>query len=291
MAITRFLLAASASLMSLPARGGGPPATRPAVADPLEPIERAGLYFPRPYQPAEIRSFLAHGGIRLDYHTDQGNQSAWLTWPTRPDVPARLWVVFGGNAARAIDMVMVRRAVDRPMDAFLFVDYPGYGACQGLPDPESVRANVVGSVRSAATRVGLDVDRHAEAVVAFGHSLGCAAALMAVHEFHLRSVILCAPFTSTREMSELRFGLPAKGAPFHHQFDNRPPLAEMNTSGGRAFVFHGAADEVIPVQMSKTLAAEDDAAVRLKVIPGAHHNDLITRAQHQIAAAAASIDE
>ena len=278
-------LLAWVTLVGLSARGGGPPATQ--RADPLEPIERSALYFPRPYEGGEIAAFLARGGTRVDFRTGQGQQTAWLVWPGKPAPPKRLWVVCGGNAARAIDMEQVRQLVGRPRDAFVFVDYPGYGACQGLPGPDSVRENVVGSVRSAAQRVGLDVDRHPGSVIAFGHSLGCAAALMAVHEFHLRSAILCAPFTSTREMSELRFGIPAKGAPFAHQFDNRPPLAEMNANGGRAFVFHGSADEVIPLQMSRTLAAEDPAAVRLTVVAGAGHNDVLSVAQKRLAAAAA----
>ncbi len=289
MGTTRFLLVAWTCLIASPARGGPPAETHRTEADPLEPLERAVIYAPRSYEPAEIDAFLARGGTRLDYHTDQGKQSAWLIWPTRPAVPARLWVVCGGNAARAIDMVTVRRVIHRPTDAFLFVDYPGYGACQGQPDPDAVHENVVGAIRSATKRVGLDVDGHAESVIAFGHSLGCAAALMAVHEFHLPSAVLCAPFTSTREMAEQRFGIPAKGAPFHHQYDNRPPLAEMNVNGGRAFIFHGSADEVIPVQMSKTLAAECPTAVRLMVVNGGRHNDVLTRAAHQIAEAAASI--
>ena len=276
-------------LVTLPARGGGPPATQRAVADPLEPVERAALYFPRPYKWDEIAAFAARGGTRIDFRTDQGQQTAWLMWPTKPAAPARLWVVCGGNAALALDMEPVRQLLERPKDAFVFVDYPGYGACQGLPSPATVRENVVRSVRLAAKRVGIDVDRNPGAVIAFGHSLGCAAALMAVHEFHLRSAVLCSPFTSTREMSERRYGIPAKGAPFAHQFDNRPPLAEMNADGGRAFVFHGSADEVIPLQMSQTLAAEDPTAVRLTVVAGAGHNDVLSKARKQLAAAAATL--
>jgi pimeloyl-ACP methyl ester carboxylesterase len=277
------------TVVDLPARGGGPPATQRSDPDPLEPLERSALYHPRPYRWDEIAAFLSRGGTRINYRTGQGQQTAWLMWPTKPAPPPRLWVVCGGNGARAIDMEPVRRLIDRPNDAFVLIDYPGYGACQGLPGPASVRENVVRSVREAAKRVGLDVDRDPGAVIAFGHSLGCAAALMAVHEFHLRSAVLCAPFTSTREMSEWRFGIPAKGAPFAQQFDNRPPLAEMNANGGRAFLFHGSADEVVPLQMSKTLAAEDADAVRLTVVDGAGHNDLLSKARKQLAATAAAL--
>ena len=288
---TALTLCVGITLVALPTRAAEPPATQQSKADPLEPVERSALYFPRPYTPDEIAAFLARGGSRLDYRTDQGQQTAWLVWPTKPAPPSHLWVVCGGNGALAIDMEPVRQWVNRPNDAFVFVDYPGYGACQGLPGPATVRDNVVQSVRAAANRVGLDVDRNPGKVIAFGHSLGCSAALMAVHAFHLRSAILCAPFTSTREMSELRFGIPAKGAPFAHQFDNRPPLAEMNANGGRAFLFHGSADAIIPLRMSQTLAAEDAKAVRLKVIAGAGHNDLLTKARKPLAAAAATLCE
>ena len=193
----------------------------------------------------------------------------------------RLWVVAAGNATLALDLSPFCRETGLKSDAFVLVDYPGYGLCEGKPGPESVRENVKGAVLAAAEKTGIDAEKKPELVCAFGHSLGCAAALMAVEEFHLKSAVLCSPFTSSHEMAELRIGL-AKDAPFKHQFDNRLGLKELQKTGGHAWIIHGSDDETIPVAMSKTLASEFPDVVNLQVIKDAHHNDILFAADKQI---------
>ena len=47
-----------------------------------------------------------------------------------------------------------RRAAKLDTDAFLFVNYPGYGGlCSGKPSPQSIRENVKESVLAAAKLV------------------------------------------------------------------------------------------------------------------------------------------
>ena len=99
---------------------------------------------------------------------------------------------------------------------------------------------------AAGAEVGIDPAKNPEKVSGFGHSLGCSAALMAVEEFHLKSAVLCSPFTSTHEMAELRTGL-AKDAPFAHQFDNRQGLKELEKNKGTCWIIHGTDDRIIPV--------------------------------------------
>jgi pimeloyl-ACP methyl ester carboxylesterase len=264
---------------------GGNPLTRPSD-DPAEAFERRVLYYPRPYDGYTVDDFVSHGGVRLDYQTAQGNQTAWLVVPDHGAKTHRLWVVCGGNGTLALEMLPVCRPKVLAGDAFVMVDYPGYGACAGRPDPESIRQNVKESVLAAGKKVGIDPDKDPGMVCAFGHSMGCSAALMAVELFHLKSAVLCAPYTSTHEMAELRFGI-AKDAPMWHQMDNRPGLAELSKNKGHAWIFHGSDDEIIPVQMARTLAAENKKVVRLTVVEHAHHNDLLDAAAKKIAAAMA----
>ena len=54
---------------------GDGPATQPAT-DPLEFLESKTLYYPRAYEAADIDGFLRDGGIRLDYKTAHGKQTA-----------------------------------------------------------------------------------------------------------------------------------------------------------------------------------------------------------------------
>jgi pimeloyl-ACP methyl ester carboxylesterase len=248
------------------------PATQSAT-DPLESLESQTLYHPRSYDAGDVDGFLHDGGIQLDYKTSQGKQSAWLVIPAHGVKPERLWIVAGGNGALALDMVPICQASGLKKDAFVFVDYPGYGLCEGKCSPESVRENVKGSMQTAAAKTGIDVQHKPQLVSALGHSLGCAAALFAVEEFHLKSAVLCSPFTSSKEMAELRVGL-SKDAPFRHQFDNRIGLQSLKGDKGHAWIIHGSDDEIIPVEMSKTMAAEFPGVVKLQVIKDAHHNDI-----------------
>lgn len=262
------------------AASGDVPATQPAT-DPLDLLASKILYYPRKYDTADIDAFVRDGGIQLDYKTPQGKQAAWLITPANDAKVERLWVVCAGNATLALDMSPFCHKLGLASDAFVLVDYPGYGLCEGEPSPGSVRENVKASVLAAAARTGIDVEKKPGSVCVFGHSLGCSASLMAVEEFHLKSAVLCSPFTSTHEMAELKVGL-AKNAPFKHQFDNRPGLKELQTNKGHAWIIHGSADEIIPVQMSKTLAAEFPDVVKLQVIQDARHNDILRLASKQI---------
>ena len=84
-------------------------------------------------------------------------------------------------------MEPIARAAKFDTDAFLFVDYPGFGGlCQGKPSPKGIRENVRQSVLAAVRQTGMSADDLPDTICVFGHSLGCAAALLAVEEFHLR---------------------------------------------------------------------------------------------------------
>ena len=172
----------------------------------------------------------AEGGI--DYKTAQGKQTAWLVPQTQGSKPQRLWVFFAGNGSLALDLEPVARAAKFDTDAFLFVDYPGYGGlCSGKPSPRSIRENVKESISAAARQTGIDSRTLPDKVLRVRALVGLHAALLAVEEFHLRSAVLCAPFTSTAEMVRIRLGIP-KTFPFQHAFDNRPGTAAAEEDAG-----------------------------------------------------------
>jgi hypothetical protein len=219
----------------------------------------------------------------VNYKTDEGEQAAWLIKQGKGDKPQRLWVMCGGNATLAIELTPIARALPFETDAFLLVDYPGYGACEGSPGPATIRQNMKGSVAAACKELKLDVKDLPKVGRAFGHSLGCAAALMAADEFDLTAAVLIAPFTSTQEMAQ-KLGLP-KEFPLRHKYDNRTGLTELAKNKGTAWVFHGVSDEVIPVAMSRALADEFKETVKLNVVVGARHNDVFSRAKKPLAEA------
>jgi pimeloyl-ACP methyl ester carboxylesterase len=248
----------------------------------LEELERTLLYRPHLYGASHLEAFQKRGGRRIDYRTSQGKQTAWLMPQTKGERPDRLWVFCGGNGSLGLDLEPIARSAKFDTDAFLFVDYPGYGGlCGGKPSPQSIRENVRESVLAAAKMTNLDPAALPDNVCVFGHSLGCSVALLAVEEFHLRSAVLCAPFTSTADMAQVRFGIP-KTVPLPQSFDNYTGFNELARNHGRAWIIHGDKDTVVPVDMSRTLAKEFKDTVKLSIIPGGGHGDLLGRSKKEL---------
>jgi hypothetical protein len=246
----------------------------PAPNAALLALEKQVLYHPRKYDPAVMKKFTDRGGKRLDYQTAQGAQSAWLIPAAKNDVSGKLWLICGGNGTLAMEMEALCRGLPFPNDTFLLVDYPGYGECKGEPSPVSIRENLKSAVLLAAKHLSIEPAQIPQRVCTFGHSLGCAAALLAVDEFKLQAAVLCAPFTSTMEMARDKFNLPLD-FPLQHKFDNRTGMNVLSKNGGHAWIFHGDADNVIPVAMSQTLAKEFKDIVNLTIVPSGRHADIL----------------
>ena len=231
------------------------------------------IYFPRPYASGEIAAWARDtGGKTIDFTTRQGNQRAFLQGNLQ--APRHLWIVCAGNGSLALDWSdwLVEHAPKE--DAWLLVDYPGYGACQGSPSPAHIRENLTTSVPLACREIGWSLPPAPDRLRFFGHSLGAAAALLAASEFKIQRGVLVAPFTSTMDMSRRVTGLPL-GLLVRHRFDNLARLAELAARGpGEVVILHGVNDEVIPVAMSRTLQARQPAVVRLHEIPGGRHNTI-----------------
>jgi uncharacterized protein len=243
----------------------------------VEKLERQVLYYPHLYGADDLEQFQRRGGKRIDYKTSQGNQTAWMISQSQGATPERLWLLCAGNGSLGLDLELIARAAGFEKDGFLFVDYPGYGGlCSGKPSPRTIRESVRESILAAAKETNIASAALPDRVCVFGHSLGCAAALLAVEEFHLRSAVLCAPFTSTADVAQARFGIP-KTFPFQHLYDNRVGLRELARNHGRAWIIHGDKDEVLPVTMGGTLAQEFKGTVELRVIPGGDHNSIFLR--------------
>jgi pimeloyl-ACP methyl ester carboxylesterase len=248
------------------------------------------LYFPRPYAAgvtAEWRQETA--GRPIDFTTSQGSQRAFLQGNLKS--PRNLWIVCGGNGTVALDWSEWIASHAPAEDAWLLVDFPGYGDCEGKPSPGHIRESLRAVVPIAAESVGLTATQDASRLRFFGHSLGAAASLIAATEFEIRQGVLVSPFTSTMDMSRVVTGLPV-GFLVTHRFDNEARLDEIIAQGpARMIILHGTDDEVIPVDMSRKLARGREAAVRLIEIQGARHNDIAQNHPQQLIRALREIGE
>jgi pimeloyl-ACP methyl ester carboxylesterase len=231
------------------------------------------IYFPRPYAAGVTDAWRENTrGRPIDFSTSQGRQRAFLQGNLT--APRNLWIVCGGNGTVALDWSEWLAANAPREDAWLLVDFPGYGDCEGRPSPQSVRESLGVVVPLAAESVGLTAQSDASRLRFFGHSLGAAACLIAAEEFDIRKGVLVAPFTSTMEMSRRVTGLPL-GFLVTHRYDNEARLDDLLARGpAKILILHGTDDEVIPVDMGRELAQGRGNAVRLIEIDGARHNDI-----------------
>ncbi len=243
------------------------------------------IYFPRPYDKAALMNFQQRGGRQIEFKTSQGRQVAFYLPPQNAvaQPPAILWFVFGGNGAIALDYIDETSRWDARA-GYLFVDYPSYGLCEGSPNPAHIEECVV----SLASKLKdewhwTDAELSARGGV-FGHSLGCAAALITADRFHINRAVLCAPFTTMTDMARRTIGWPLCYLN-RHGFDNIARLQSIVGRGARVRIFHGSEDEIIPVNMGRELALKFPQPVLFKEVSGSHHNEIVHDAGTEIGSA------
>jgi pimeloyl-ACP methyl ester carboxylesterase len=245
------------------------------------------IYYPRSYNAIEVRTAERSGAQKLELQTSQGIQVAFFfpakaTEPAKP-LGSKLWIVTGGNGSLALDYSYHREAWD-PSASFLFFDYPGYGLSQGRPSPENIRETASALKVNLSHRFQLTAERLTAQSAVLGHSIGAAAALIVAEEWGITRAVLLTPFTTLTEMARMTVGTPLCYLN-HHRFDNIARLEALQKRGGTAEIFHGTEDEVIPVAMSRELAQRFPSIIKLRMVDGAMHNDILDLAQKDIAEA------
>jgi uncharacterized protein len=236
------------------------------------------IYHPRTYTPAEQSR--AHAQP-LHYQSLDTTQTAWLC-PRQPAVqPERIWLVFAGNGSTAIQFASYFPADLLSTDLFVLVDYPSYGSCHGSPSPASIRASIQALVPALSTQLGIPPAQLRPKLRGFGHSLGAAAALIAVQEHGISGAVLIAPFSTMKAMAQKVIGWPLCEL-LHHRFDNHASLQAAASWAPQIRIIHGTADEVIPPSQGQSLATAFAPAVQFFPATGAGHNDILSSHQQQI---------
>lgn len=204
--------------------------------------------------------------------------------------PHTIWIVTCGNATCALDLVDYFES--KPQfrdDLFVLADYPGYGISEGRPTPDSIRESMRALLPALARQQGQSVGSLKPKLRVWGHSLGCAAALMLMEDSSLERGVLVAPFRSMLEMARLRVGWPLCHL-LHHRFDNEAALQHLSERGRcQLEIIHGTDDEVIPQSQSKALASTFPAMVHFESATNGTHNGILTTHQLFITTAMARL--
>lgn len=239
------------------------------------------IYMPRTYEAIEVAGADARV---VSYQTSQGLQKAWIH-PAKAKDDGLVWLVFGGNGMVALDWHDYFASPQQRQDTYVLFDYPGYGQSEGRPTPSSIKESVTKLLPALASELKTSEESLRPRLRVFAQSLGCAAALMAVEEHQISSGVLIAPFTTMKDMAQQVLGWPLCEL-LHHRFDNVAPLSRLEERENlHLIILHGSADEMIPVEMGRTLGRRFPRIVRFMEVPNAHHNDILDTDRDKIEAA------
>jgi fermentation-respiration switch protein FrsA (DUF1100 family) len=218
------------------------------------------LLFPRPPVPA--LSSRPANAQQVWLSTPDGPVESWYLPPIEPQIhPSPLMIVFHGNSELIDDLPQEFAQPRRWGLAVLLVEFPGYGRSSGAPSQPSVTATALAAYDWSAVQTTIDPSR----VVAYGRSLGGAAAAILASKRSLAALVLESTFTSVRTFAH-RFWLP--------EFVVRDPfdtIALLTGYGRPTLILHGDRDELVPPHHAEQLAHAADHA-RLQFLPCGHND-------------------
>lgn len=247
-----------------------------ALACLLVLAQRRMIYLPRAY-PADLA--LPAAVMVLEFRTSQGLQTAFYLPPATPAATGavNLWLLCGGNGALALDWLELVSNFPDPTAAFLLLDYPGYGRCQGRPGPEAISEAIDQALTALAGRLGRPRTELTENLKGLGHSLGAAAVLLYASRHPVQQLVLIAPFTSLKDMASRVVG-PLLSHTLLHDYDNRTRLREVLAGAVPVpiTIIHGSHDKIVPVTMGRELAALSPRIDYVEIDRGDHNYILLT---------------
>lgn len=220
------------------------------------------LLYPRP-APTHEPSWAGATVLRIPCAA-MGEVVALLRPAPSPQAP--MVVHFHGNAEQLADLVPLGRLLARQGLGFLAVEYPGYGLAPGEPSEAAFYA--AGECALAHLEGALGVER--ARIVLCGQSLGSGVAVELARRGRGARLLLVSAYTSMVDMAARTMPWLPTSWILADRFESLGKAAQVQQP---ALLLHGELDTLIPLEMSRTLAAALPHA-EVWTVAGAGHNDL-----------------
>jgi len=258
-------------------------------------LEEALLYHKRPYVTNydqvenQFEKLLGQRNYkleRLSFLNSGLEQKAFLVLP---ESSARIWLMYGGNAMLALDfaqfIVDLIGMADLKTDAFLLMDFPGYGGSTLVTNEKNTLEGSMSALKAVEDKLGKKLELNV-----MGHSLGCAAVLKTASQLPTSRIILSAPFISVVDMTFAIFPFlewlsrPVVGTLITHKWDNIKALTEAldhiaGPPNGRVDVVHDYGDFIVPFSHGEALVEHGKqlgkCPVELHTIYKSDHNSIL----------------
>ena len=232
------------------------------------------IYFPAHYSTAQLKEARIAFVQEIRFRTSRGNQVAFFWRNGHSDIaPKNVWLLFGGNGDLALSWMSLIREFPHSESGYLLIDYPGYGICQGRPNPCAILENSERALQTLLEKKSWKLG--GERLCVLGHSLGGAAALQFAARNHVGKIILASTFTTMDDMVRTQLHI-RLGPLLRHRFDNVVSLKTILSQDEipEIWIFHGEKDDIVPLKMGRSLAQLDMRRIKFLEIPGASHNDI-----------------
>lgn len=244
----------------------------------MRPLLNALLYFPsRTIEQAPAQAGLTY--YELDFAAADGVRlHGW--WIPRRAAAAGHVLLCHGNAGNIGDRVLHAAVLTAAGFDVLLFDYRGYGHSSGRPTEQGTYRDARAALTCLLRRPDVDPAR----VLYLGESLGGAVALELAIAHPPAGLVLLSAFTSIRAMARKHYPLiPRALVP-----DAYPSLRLISTLRVAVLVLHGEDDAIVPVEHATALFDAAPEPKRLRIVPRAGHNDLISQSGTRIAQEIAS---
>ena len=235
-----------------------------AVAAFLWSMQEQLIFFPTPLD-ADVQQRLAKHELRVSA-ADGSELSGWaLAGP--PGIKAPVIIYFGGNAEEVSSSAEeLASRLQLPVGA---MNYRGYGASDGKPSAEALRADAVVMFDALLARMGaLEKD-----AIVIGRSLGSHMAAVVAARRDVGGLLLVTPFDSIEAVASARYPIFPVGLLLRHKFNTVSETARIRAP---ALIIAAGADRVVPVRHAEALAGNwrGSGEIANTLLPDAGHNDI-----------------
>lgn len=226
--------------------------------------QRALIYFPSDVVPSPGAVGVPDAET-LTVTTDDGLElQAWYV-PAAGETVGAVLMLHGNAGSRAGRGPLAAALRDRGL-ATLLLDYRGFGGNPGRPSQDGLLADARAGVAALRRRSGLETSR----IVYFGESLGTAVAAGLAVEQPPAALILRSPFPSLAAVGRLHYPWLPVGLLLRDEFPTEEWLVDYD---GPVLVVVGERDDIVPADLSSSVARAAGPGTEVVRIADAGHND------------------